>query len=95
MVIAGVSIYSTDAGGNVCGAAAPFGGHVLAAAVGADVIVDAVVVVPTSLFPVGGRDGQTLLLSVLEGVKQRVVSPPGPGLHCDTSAHGNKEEGEC
>ena len=66
MVIAGVSGCSTDAGGNVLGAAAPFGGHVLAAPVGADVIGDAVEVVVPSLV---GRGSQTLLsvLSVLEG----------------------------
>ena len=64
MVIAGVSGCSTDAGGNVLGAAAPFGGHVLAAPVGADVIGDAVEV-PSLV----GRGSQTLLsvLSVLEG----------------------------
>ena len=89
MVIAGVSIYSTDAGGNVCGAAAPFGGHVLAAPVVADVIIDAVVI------PSLGGPCQ-VLLSLPEAVKKRIaVSPPSPGVHCDTSAHGNKEKGEC
>ena len=50
------------------GAAAPFGGLVLAAAVGADVIGDAVV----KVLSLGGCGGQTLL-SVLEGVEKRVV----------------------